>query len=53
MLNDPSGFSALIDALGSHRVMVGLPGAGGTLEGYVVYHTMIAQQPTTIGETEW
>ena len=50
MLNNPSGSSDLIEALGPQRVMLGFPGAGGTLEGSVVYYTMIAQQPTTIGE---
>ena len=50
MLNNPSGSSALIDALGSDRVILGFPGAGGALEGYVVSYLMIAQQPTTIGE---
>jgi 2-dehydropantoate 2-reductase len=50
MLNNPSGSPALIEALGPQRVMLGFPGAGGTLEGYVVYYTIISQQPTTIGE---
>jgi 2-dehydropantoate 2-reductase len=50
MLNNPSGSSALIEALGPQRVMLGFPGAGGTLDGYVVYYTIISQQPTTIGE---
>jgi 2-dehydropantoate 2-reductase len=50
MLNNPSGSSPLIEALGSQRVMLGFPGAGGTMEGCVVRYTMIAQQPTTIGE---
>jgi 2-dehydropantoate 2-reductase len=50
MLNNPSGSSALIEALGPCRVMLGFPGAGGTMEGYVVYYRMISQQPTTIGE---
>jgi 2-dehydropantoate 2-reductase len=50
MLNNPSGSSALIDALGPHRVMLGFPGAGGTLEEHVVHYAMIAQQPTTVGE---
>jgi 2-dehydropantoate 2-reductase len=52
MLNNPSGSSGLIEALGPQRVMLGFPGAGGTLEGSVVYYTMIAQQPTTIGEPD-
>jgi 2-dehydropantoate 2-reductase len=52
MLNNPSGSSALIEALGPQRVILGFPGAGGSLEGYVVYYRMISQQPTTIGEPD-
>jgi 2-dehydropantoate 2-reductase len=50
MLNNPSGSSALIDVLGSGRVLLGFPGASGAMDGYVVRYVMIAQQPTTIGE---
>ena len=50
MLNNPSGSAALIQSLGSNRVVLGFPGAGGTLDGHVVQYVMIAQQPTTIGE---
>ena len=50
MLNYPSGSAALIQSLGPHRVVLGFPGAGGTLDGNVVQYAMIAQQPTTIGE---
>ena len=50
MLNNPLGSSALIDALGTDRVVLGFPGAGGTLEGHVVRYAMITQQPTTLGE---
>ncbi len=53
MLNNPSGSSAPIEALGPQRVILGFPGAGGSLEGYVVYYRMISQQPTpTIGEPD-
>jgi 2-dehydropantoate 2-reductase len=52
LLNNPSGSSALTAALGSQRVMLGFPGAGGALQGCVVYYTMISQQPTTIGEVD-
>lgn len=51
MLNNPSGSSMLVDALGSHRVLLGFPGAGGAMDGYVVRYVMIPQQPTTIGES--
>jgi 2-dehydropantoate 2-reductase len=50
MLNNPQGSVGLLDTLGSERVLLGFPGAGGTLEGQVVHYAMIAQQPTTVGE---
>lgn len=50
MLNNPSGSAPLVGALGVDRVVLGFPGAGGTLEGHVVHYAMIAQQPTTVGE---
>ena len=50
MLNNPFGSAPLVSALGVDRVVLGFPGAGGTLEGHVVRYAMIAQQPTTIGE---
>jgi 2-dehydropantoate 2-reductase len=50
MLNNPSGSAQLTNALGGDRVLLGFPGAGGTLEGHVVRYVMIAQQPTTVGE---
>jgi 2-dehydropantoate 2-reductase len=50
MLNNPSGSAALVDALEPDRVMLGFPGAGGALDGYVVRYAMIDQQPTTLGE---
>jgi 2-dehydropantoate 2-reductase len=52
MLNNPLGSSALIQSLGPHRVVLGFPGAGGTLDGNVVQYVTIAQQPTTIGEPD-
>ena len=50
MLNNPLGSTPLTSALGTDRVLLGFPGAGGTLEGHVVRYAMIAQQPTTVGE---
>lgn len=50
MLNNPLGSTQLIRALGQDRVLLGFPGAGGTLEGRVVRYAIIAQQPTTLGE---
>lgn len=50
MLNNPLGSAQLADALGLDRVLLGFPGAGGTLEDHVVRYVLISQQPTTIGE---
>lgn len=50
MLNNPLGSAALVGALGEDRVVLGFPGAGGTLDGHVVRYAMIAAQPTTLGE---
>jgi 2-dehydropantoate 2-reductase len=50
MLNNPLGSAWLINALGADRVLLGFPGAGGTIEDHVVSYAMIAQQPTTLGE---
>jgi 2-dehydropantoate 2-reductase len=50
LLNNPSGSPALVNALGTSRVLLGFPGAGGAIEGHVVRYVIIAQQPTTIGE---
>jgi 2-dehydropantoate 2-reductase len=49
MLNNPGGSTRLTDALGD-RVLLGFPGAGGTLQDHVVHYIMIPQQPTTLGE---
>jgi len=46
MLNNPFGASALAEVLGSHRVLLGFPGAAGAMEGHVVRYVMIEQQPT-------
>jgi len=50
MLNNPMGSADLAAALGAARVVMGFPGAGGTLDGHVVRYAMIAEQPTTLGE---
>jgi 2-dehydropantoate 2-reductase len=54
MVNNAEGPDALIDAVGPERVLLGLPGAGGTREGNVVrYHVLSPrQQPTTLGELD-
>jgi 2-dehydropantoate 2-reductase len=50
MLNNPRGSTQLVDLLGPSRILLGFPGAGGTLEDHVVRYVLISQQPTTIGE---
>ena len=50
MLNNPVGSSDLVRALGQDRVLLGFPGAGGTLDGHLVRYSLISQQPTTLGE---
>ncbi len=50
MLNNPRGSAELTKALGSRRVLLGFPGAGGASDGHIVRYAMIAQQPTTLGE---
>ena len=50
MLNNPIGSSNLVRALGQDQVLLGFPGAGGTLDGHVVRYALISQQPTTLGE---
>jgi 2-dehydropantoate 2-reductase len=50
MLNNPFGSAHLGDACSPDRVVLGFPGAGGTLEDHVVRYAMIPQQPTTLGD---
>jgi 2-dehydropantoate 2-reductase len=50
MLNNPVGSGDLVRAIGQDRVLLGFPGAGGTLDGHVVRYALISQQPTTLGE---
>ena len=50
MLNNPVGSNDLASALGQDRVLLGFPGAGGTLDGHTVRYALISQQPTTLGE---
>ena len=52
MLNNPTGSATLAETLGSDRVMLGFPGAGGARDGHVISYAMIAQQPTTLGELD-
>lgn len=52
MVNNPSGYSAWIDALGTDRVIPAFPGAGGKIENGIVHYEIVSKfiQPTTIGE---
>jgi 2-dehydropantoate 2-reductase len=49
LLNNPLCSEPLVEALGASRVLLGFPGAGGTLEAGVVRYAIIKEQPTTIG----
>ena len=50
MLNNPTGSTYLAEALGRDRILLGFPGAGGTLDGHVMRYALVPQQKTTIGE---
>jgi 2-dehydropantoate 2-reductase len=50
MHNHAGGSSALLDAVGAERVVLGFPGAGGDRVGGTVRYVLIPQQATTIGE---
>src|SRR5579859_471606 len=50
MHNHAGGSSALLDAVGAERVVLGFPGAGGVRDDATVRYVHIPQQPTTIGE---
>jgi len=48
--NNAAGNQDITAALGTNRVLLGFPGAGGTIEGRVVKYLLIPQQKTTLGE---
>jgi 2-dehydropantoate 2-reductase len=50
MLNNAGGSAQLIDSVGRERVLLGFPGAAGTIENHAVKYVLIPQQFTTIGE---
>ena len=54
MVNNPSGYDDWIKAVGSQRLLLGFPGAGGTRTGHVVRYVGVPRflQPTTLGETD-
>ena len=52
MHNRAAGSSALAQAVGPERVLLGFPGAGGWLDGATVRYRLIPEQPTTLGELD-
>ena len=50
MHNRAAGVSALAQAIGPERVLLGFPGAGGWLDGATVRYRLVPEQPTTLGE---
>ena len=51
MVNNPSGYEDWINAVGRDRLLIGFPGAGGSLEGHVVRYMLTSRmQPTMMGE---
>ncbi|GAP15966.1 ketopantoate reductase [Longilinea arvoryzae] len=54
MFNNASGWTELADAVGSRRVVLGFPGAGGGREEGVVSYLIAPRegQPTTVGELD-
>ena len=52
MHNRAAGNSALAQAVGPERLLLGFPGAGGWLDGSTVRYRLIPEQPTTLGEPD-
>lgn len=50
--NNAAGHEDIAAALGTNRVLLGFPGAGGTIEDGVVKYLLIPQQKTTLGELD-
>lgn len=52
MVNNPSGYTEWIKALGHERVIPAFPGSGGKIENGIVYYEIVSKiiQPTTFGE---
>ena len=52
MVNNPSGYEEWLQAVGRERLLLGFPGAGGTLEGHTVRYLVSRRiQPTILGES--
>ena len=52
MHNRAAGSSALAQAVGPARLLLGFPGAGGWRDGATVRYRLIPEQPTTLGEPD-
>ncbi|MDJ0693541.1 2-dehydropantoate 2-reductase N-terminal domain-containing protein [Mastigocoleus sp. MO_188.B34] len=54
MVNNPSGYDDWIQAVGRERLLLGFPGAGGTLEKHIVRYIVVSGmfQPTKLGELD-
>lgn len=52
LVNNAAGAEEIVRVLGPDRVVLGFPGAGGTLEGHVIKYRVLPfqSQPTTLGE---
>ncbi|MBE9103381.1 ketopantoate reductase family protein [Vacuolonema iberomarrocanum] len=51
MVNNPSGYEEWLQAVRRERLLLGFPGAGGTLEGHIVRYLVSSRiQPTILGE---
>jgi 2-dehydropantoate 2-reductase len=50
--NHAGGTEQLNAAVGRERVLLGFPGAAGSLDGFAVKYLLIPQQPTTLGEID-
>ena len=50
LLNNPGDPALLAGAIDPQRVLLGFPGAGGTIEAACVRYALIPQQPTMLGE---
>lgn len=54
MVNNPSGYVGMVNAVGAKRLVLGFAGAGGTLVGHVVRYVVVSRllQPTTFAELD-
>jgi 2-dehydropantoate 2-reductase len=52
MHNNAAGFDDMMQEVSRERILIGFPGAGGTLEGYIVRYGLVPQQQTMLGELD-